>query len=225
MVTSPIIFSDSDVGRVLQQWLQGVSVIERHATSRTGKAYGVDMLLLDEKVCSLSFLCRSLCILRCSPYLTWHRCSCLCLFTRHFSKVHNCPSRSFDVTRSNNLFDSLTSLSQICWRSVPSPLHLFWVRAECSKSFTKYGGVKKLESLTVSELNAYVVNSPPHIMFLATCVSYMCSDGEKLFATHTNTTCGAGPVIHSPPLDETTTAAQATVGGSSVTEPPVAMME
>ncbi|CAF1916912.1 unnamed protein product [Brassica rapa] len=64
-----------------------------------------------------------------------------------------------------------------------------------------------------------------YIMFLATCVSYMCSDGEKLFATHTNTTCGAGPVIHSPPLDETTTAAQATVGGSSVTEPPVAMME
>lgn len=54
---------------------------------------------------------------------------------------------------------------------------------------------------------------------------YMCSDGEKLFATHTNTTCGAGSVIHSPPLNETTTAAQATVGESSVTEPHVAVAE
>ncbi|WZZ87155.1 hypothetical protein YC2023_115734 [Brassica napus] len=33
---------------------------------------------------------------------------------------------------------------------------------KCSKSFTKYGGVKELESLMVSELNAYVVNFPPH---------------------------------------------------------------
>ncbi|KAH0857960.1 hypothetical protein HID58_086221 [Brassica napus] len=79
------------------------------------------MLLLDERVCSLSFLRISICILRCSPYLTWHRCSCLCLFTRHFSKVHNCPSseyvqtspeKGFDVTRSNNLF-KLTD-SSVC---------------------------------------------------------------------------------------------------------------
>ena len=43
--------------------------------------------------------------------------------------------------------------------------------------------------------------------------------------THTNTTCGAGPVIHSPPLNEITTAAQAIVGESSVTEPHVAVAE
>lgn len=37
---------------------------------------------------------------------------------------------------------------------------------KCSKSFTKYGGVKELESLMVSELNAYVVNFPPHVQSL-----------------------------------------------------------
>ncbi|CAF1698450.1 unnamed protein product [Brassica napus] len=41
----------------------------------------------------------------------------------------------------------------------------------------------------------------------------------------TNLGEGGGPVIHSPPLNETTAAAQATVGESSVTEPHVEVAE
>uniref|UniRef100_A0A0D3E6C2 NB-ARC domain-containing protein n=1 Tax=Brassica oleracea var. oleracea TaxID=109376 RepID=A0A0D3E6C2_BRAOL len=56
-------------------------------------------------------------------------------------------------------------------------------------------------------------------------LSQIFNQKDIVFATHTNTTCGAGSVIHSPPLNETTTAAQATVGESSVTEPHVAVAE
>lgn len=54
-------------------------------------------------------------------------------------------------------------------------------------------------------------NNPDDDMHRVTCVSCMCSDGEKLSATHTNTTYGAGPVIHLHPLNDITTAAEATV--------------
>ena len=36
----------------------------------------------------------------------------------------------------------------------------------CSTSSTKYEGVKKIEVVTVFELNAYVVNSTPHVKSL-----------------------------------------------------------
>ncbi|KAL0690201.1 hypothetical protein Bca4012_089879 [Brassica carinata] len=35
--------------------------------------------------------------------------------------------------------------------------------ANCSTSSTKYEGVKKIEAVTVFELNAYVVNSTPQV--------------------------------------------------------------
>ena len=33
----------------------------------------------------------------------------------------------------------------------------------CSTSSTKYGGVQKIQTMTVSELNAYVLHCSPHV--------------------------------------------------------------
>ncbi|CAN7106200.1 unnamed protein product [Brassica rapa subsp. narinosa] len=58
----------------------------------------------------------------------------------------------FDVARSNNHFNGLCSIHrayQICFCG--------------GEAGSKFGGLKKLESVTLQELNSYVLNSTPHV--------------------------------------------------------------
>ncbi|CAF2159476.1 unnamed protein product [Brassica napus] len=72
----------------------------------------------------------------------------------------------------------------------------------CSTSSTKYGGVRKIASVTVSELNAYALNA-------SSSVTYSMPDALK----ETDIAIGSGeiPVNPTPLLNETTTAAQTTL--------------
>ncbi|CAF2153052.1 unnamed protein product [Brassica rapa subsp. narinosa] len=58
-----------------------------------------------------------------------------------------------------------------------------------------------------------------------TCVSCICSNGNKLAETDTATGSGEVPVNQTPTLNETTTAAQSTLGRTLAWEPHVASME
>ncbi|KAH0909688.1 hypothetical protein HID58_033009 [Brassica napus] len=73
--------------------------------------------------------------------------------------------------------------------------------ASCSTSSTKYGGVKKIASVTVSELNAYALNASSSVTYY----------GQKLKETDIAIGSGEIPVNPTPLLNETTTAAQTTL--------------
>ncbi|CAN6879576.1 unnamed protein product [Brassica oleracea] len=71
----------------------------------------------------------------------------------------------------------------------------------CSTSSTKYGGVKKIAYITVSELNAYALNASCSVTYY----------GQKLKETDIAIGSGEIPVNPTPLLNETTTAAQTTL--------------
>ncbi|KAH0864243.1 hypothetical protein HID58_081454 [Brassica napus] len=84
-----------------------------------------------------------------------------------------------------------------------SQLHknLFRSGASCSTSSTKYGGIKKIAPVTVSELNAYALNASSSVTYY----------GQKL--KETDIAIGSGEILVNPTplLNETTTAAQTTL--------------
>nr|VDC62651.1 unnamed protein product [Brassica rapa] len=106
-------------------------------------------------------------------------------------KDYNCSSQCF----------------RFCWRSPvhdDSSLYILELANKeiCSTSSTKYGGVRKIASVTVSELNAYALNA-------SSSVTYSMPDALK----ETDIAIGSGeiPVNPTPLLNETTTAAQTTL--------------
>nr|VDC95643.1 unnamed protein product [Brassica oleracea] len=106
------------------------------------------------------------------------------------TKNYNCSSQCFGF----------------CWRSPihdDSSLYILELANKeiCSKSSTKYGGVKKIASVTVSELNAYALNASSSVTYY----------GQKLKETDIAIGSGEIPVNPTPLLNETTTAAQTTL--------------
>lgn len=126
-------YSDFNVGRVLQTMVIKRLLFWEARNVNKGESLRLTCYsLMKTYVPSVSF--EYLFVFLDAHPIAWHSCSCLCLFTRHFPKVHNCPlseygqtspEKYFDVTRSNNLFkvtihlwlfDSPTSLSLFNWR-------------------------------------------------------------------------------------------------------------
>ncbi|CDY12928.1 BnaA09g13460D [Brassica napus] len=106
------------------------------------------------------------------------------------TKDYNCSSQCF----------------RFCWRSPihdDSSLYILELANKeiCSTSSTKYGGVKKIASVTVSELNAYALNASSSVTYY----------GQKLKETDIAIGSGEIPVNPTPLLNETTTAAQTTL--------------
>nr|VDD45877.1 unnamed protein product [Brassica oleracea] len=120
-----------------------------------------------------------------------------------FFQDYNCSSQCF----------------RFCWRSPihdDSSLYILELANKeiCSTSSTKYGGVKKIASVTVSYLNAYALNASSSVTYCnagAICVSCICSNGQKLKETDIAIGSGEIPVNPTPLLNETTTAAQTTM--------------
>ncbi|KAG2273729.1 hypothetical protein Bca52824_056284 [Brassica carinata] len=106
------------------------------------------------------------------------------------TKDYNCSSQCF----------------RFCWRSPihdDSSLYILELANKeiCSTSSTNYGGVKKIASVTVSELNAYALNASSSVAYY----------GQKLKETDIAIGSGEIPVNLTLLLNETTIAAQATL--------------
>ncbi|CAN6820329.1 unnamed protein product [Brassica oleracea] len=123
-----------------------------------------------------------------------------------FFQDYNCSSQCF----------------RFCWRSPihdDSSLYILELANKeiittCSTSSTKYGGVKKIVSVTVSELNAYALNASSSVTYCnagAICVSCIYSNGQKLKETDIAIGSSEIPVNPTPLLNETITAAQTTL--------------
>ncbi|CAF2109667.1 unnamed protein product [Brassica napus] len=106
------------------------------------------------------------------------------------TKDYNCSSQCF----------------RFCWWSPihdDSSLYILELANKeiCSTSSTKYGGIKKIAPVTVSELNAYALNASSSVTYY----------GQKL--KETDIAIGSGEILVNPTplLNETTTAAQTTL--------------
>ncbi|KAH0877734.1 hypothetical protein HID58_065128 [Brassica napus] len=117
------------------------------------------------------------------------------------TKDYNCSSQMFRPANFTRTYLGyvLSLRSLLPPELVPSLLEVKTISLPslCSTSSTKYGGVKKIAYITVSELNAYALN--------ASC------NGQKLKETDIAIGSGEIPVNPTPLLNETTTAAQTTL--------------
>ncbi|WZZ47626.1 hypothetical protein YC2023_043885 [Brassica napus] len=106
------------------------------------------------------------------------------------TKDYNCSSQCFRCSGQSPIHDD-------------SSLYILELANKeiCSTSSTKYGGVKKIVSVTVSELNAYALNASSSVTYY----------GQKLKETDIAIGSSEIPVNPTPLLNETITAAQTTL--------------